>query len=329
MLNTDQPEIRFALEMAEAACRIGKRVQAEMNVEGIAKSDLSPVTVADYAIQAFVGRRLREQFPDHRLVGEESAEALRTDDSAEARRLVCEAVRREIPEADEAAVCDWIDYGAAEAVGSYWTIDPIDGTKGYLRGDQYAAALAFLRDGEVLLGALGCPNLDSACRARTGDGAILVAARGEGAYARPLSGGVLQRIACSKQSDPAQARLLRSVEKGHTNLSDTDLIAQALGVIADPVPMDSQAKYAVLAAGGGEMLLRLLSPKMPDYKEKIWDQAAGAIVLEEAGGRITDLSGRPLDFSQGRTLANNAGVFASNGILHDAGLAAIAQVCGF
>ena len=116
MLNTDQPEIRFALEMAEAACRIGKRVQAEMNVEGIEKSDLSPVTVADYAIQAFVGRRLREQFPDHRLVGEESAEALRTDDSAEARRLVCEAVRRESPEADEAAVCDWIDYGAAEAV---------------------------------------------------------------------------------------------------------------------------------------------------------------------------------------------------------------------
>ena len=90
--------------------------------------------------------------------------------------------------------------------------------------------------------------------------------------------------------------------------------------------MDSQAKYGVLAAGGGELIFRLLSPKAPDYKEKIWDHAAGALVLEEAGGKITDLSGKPLDFTQGRRLENNTGVFASNGWLHEAGLEAIAAV---
>jgi 3'(2'), 5'-bisphosphate nucleotidase len=84
--------------------------------------------------------------------------------------------------------------------------------------------------------------------------------------------------------------------------------------------MDSQAKYAVLAAGYGEIYLRLLSPKQPDYREKIWDQAAGSLIVEEAGGRVTDLQGQPLDFSRGRTLANNRGVLATNGRLHEAAM---------
>jgi 3'(2'), 5'-bisphosphate nucleotidase len=84
--------------------------------------------------------------------------------------------------------------------------------------------------------------------------------------------------------------------------------------------MDSQAKYAVLAAGQGEIYLRMLTPSRPDYKEKIWDQAAGSIVIEEAGGRVTDLHGKPLDFTLGRTLAQNRGICATNGLLHEAAL---------
>ena len=103
-------------------------------------------------------------------------------------------------------------------------------------------------------------------------------------------------------------------------------LAGLLGTTEAPLGMDSQAKYLVLAAGGGEVLLRLLSPSRPDYREKIWDQAAGSIVIEEAGGRITDLDGRPLDFSHGRTLAKNRGIVATNGHLHDAVLAALKQL---
>jgi 3'(2'), 5'-bisphosphate nucleotidase len=82
--------------------------------------------------------------------------------------------------------------------------------------------------------------------------------------------------------------------------------------------MDSQAKYALLAAGCGEAMLRLPPDDNRSYQEKIWDQAAGALILEEAGGRISDLDGKPLDFSHGRTLARNRGVLASNGHLHAA-----------
>jgi 3'(2'), 5'-bisphosphate nucleotidase len=92
------------------------------------------------------------------------------------------------------------------------------------------------------------------------------------------------------------------------------------------VALDSQAKYAVLAAGGGEILTRFLSASRPDYREKIWDHAAGSVVVEEAGGRVTDLAGRPLDFSQGRALCENRGLLATNGLLHDAALEAIRRV---
>jgi 3'(2'), 5'-bisphosphate nucleotidase len=138
--------------------------------------------------------------------------------------------------------------------------------------------------------------------------------------------GSFERLNVSRRSDPSEARLMRSFESGHTNVSQIDLFAQALGIQAEPVRMDSQAKYAVLAAGKGDLLLRLISASKPDYKEKIWDQAAGSLVVEEAGGRITDLNGQPLDFTAGRTLARNRGILASNDQLHEAALGALKAV---
>jgi 3'(2'), 5'-bisphosphate nucleotidase len=80
--------------------------------------------------------------------------------------------------------------------------------------------------------------------------------------------------------------------------------------------MDGQTKQVLLAAGAAELLMRI--PKDPNYREAIWDQAAGALLVEEAGGRVTDLDGRPLDFTTGRHLLRNTGLIASNGVLHDA-----------
>ena len=116
------------------------------------------------------------------------------------------------------------------------------------------------------------------------------------------------------------------MEKAHTNTDEISRLAEHLGITAAPVPLDSQAKYAVLSAGAGDVLLRLISPKSPHYKEKIWDQAAGSLVITEAGGQITDLDGKPLDFSHGRELVKNRGILATNGPLHEpllAGLRAI------
>jgi 3'(2'), 5'-bisphosphate nucleotidase len=138
----------------------------------------------------------------------------------------------------------------------------------------------------------------------------LIAVRGQGTWITSFGGNNTEfaPLHVSTIDKPKHARLMRSVESGHTNVSEIDHIAGHLATVAAPVQMDSQAKYAVLAAGGGEVLLRLLSPGKETYKERIWDQAAGSIILEEAGGKITDLYGKTLDFSQGRTLSKNTGL---------------------
>jgi 3'(2'), 5'-bisphosphate nucleotidase len=127
----------------------------------------------------------------------------------------------------------------------------------------------------------------------------------------------------SGRTDPNAARVLRSFEDDHTNTAQIQALTQALAIRAEPVRMDSQAKFAVLAAGRGDLLVRLLSAQNQGYREKIWDVAAGALVVEEAGGAVTDLDGRPLDFTAGRRLVNNRGIVASNGGLQAPVLAAL------
>jgi 3'(2'), 5'-bisphosphate nucleotidase len=315
----DSIEAQFAVAAVREAALLARRIQREMVSEAITKDDRSPVTVADFAVQALVARRLAEQLPGAVLIGEEHSDALRLEEGLTTLDQVTQFVRSDIPDATPEEVCGLIDRGAGEPPDTFWTLDPIDGTKGFLRREQYAVALAFVRNGQVELGALGCPEL--------GGGCVVFAARGKGAWRHSLDDhGDWRPLRVADRHDARTARILRSVEKSHTNVDEIAQLATKLGTTAPPIGMDSQAKYAVLAAGEGDVLLRLLSPSRPDYREKIWDQAAGSIAVEEAGGRVTDLDGKPLDFSHGRTLAQNRGIVATNGHLHDAVLAALREI---
>lgn len=328
MYSLESLETQFAVHAVRQAARLVKQVQAELVSPALTKDDRSPVTVADFAAQALVGQLLAQSFPADPLVGEEEATILREPQESERLAQITRFVSAYAPQASPEAVCAWIDQGRADPARRFWTIDPIDGTKGFVRGDQYVVALALIEEGQVQVGALGCPNLTGGYLPEIGGpGSLVLGVRGQGAWVTSLEGeGHLTRLSVSRLSDPAQARLLRSFESGHTNLNKIDDFIQALNVQVEPVRMDSQAKYAVLAAGRGELYLRLLSPARPDYREKIWDQAAGSVVIEEAGGQVTDLDGKPLDFTAGRTLANNRGVLASNGLLHADALQALRAI---
>ena len=159
-----------------------------------------------------------------------------------------------------------------------------------------------------------------------GRGVVFSAARGLGAWARPLHGEGPRRVVVNAIDDPARARFCESVEAAHADHSEQAQIARRLGITAPPVRIDSQCKYGVVSRGEASIYLRL--PKQKDYREKVWDHAAGAIVLEEAGGRVSDLAGRPLDFSQGRLLGTHVGIVATNGRLHDRVVAACRAVVG-
>jgi 3'(2'), 5'-bisphosphate nucleotidase len=203
--------------------------------------------------------------------------------------------------------------------GRYWVLDPIDGTKGFLRGDQYAIALALVVDGAVKVGVLGCPNLPDP-KPGTGAGRLFSAVRGGGAVSHDLGGEQRSAIHVNGVSDPAQAVVCESVEAAHAAHSVQAGIARRLGITAPPYRIDSQCKYAVVARGEASIYLRL--PRDPSYREKVWDHAAGALIIEEAGGRVSDLDGRPLDFSQGRVLGTHRGIVATNSAIHEQLLAA-------
>jgi 3'(2'), 5'-bisphosphate nucleotidase len=333
MLELNHPQVQFALQAVTQASLLARQVQAEMASHSLTKDDCSPVTVADFAAQALVAYYLQQSFPGQVLVAEETSAALQQPEMEEILQRVCDYVQRFIPTAMPESVCRWIDHGAGHPEGSFWVLDPIDGTKGFLRRGQYAVALAYVEQGQVMLGVLGCPHLRTACHPEErGRGSLVAAQRGRGTWAAPLNGHLplhlqqpehFTRLSVSECTDPAQARLLRSYEAAHTNTAHIDRLVQHLSVQASPLRLDSQAKYAMLAAGCGEAMVRLPPDEDPDYCEKIWDQAAGALVVEESGGQISDLAGNKLDFTAGRTLRLNRGVLASNGRLHPALLAGL------
>ncbi len=321
-------ERQIAIEAVMSACRLCSAVQHRLTDEHkMSKTDTSPVTVADFGSQALIISHLRKAFATDPMVGEEEAAVLRTPEQQalkdEVIRLVCEVD----PAMNETQILAMIDEGVGpcDFTQRYWTLDPVDGTKGFLRGEQYAVALALVEDGEPVLGVLGCPNLfvdpDDPTKGR---GVLFIGVKGEGAFVRPMNQAQETRIHTTPQADSSQTRMCDSVEKEHSSHSAHGKIAELLGMTAPSYRLDSQAKYGVVARGEADMYLRII--KNPNYHSCIWDHAAGVAVVKEAGGEVTDALGKPLDFSAGRRLTNNSGVIVTNGAIHAAVLEAVRQV---
>lgn len=320
-----EKEMDIAMRAVIAASTLCIKVRASLIENStMVKGDRSPVTIADYGSQAIICRILRETFPHDPVVAEEDSQELTKPEHGEILRGVVRHVHDSFPEASSKQICSWIDWGRQQTAQRFWTLDPIDGTKGFLRGDQYAIALALIEGGEVRLGILGCPNLHFATDLPgKGRGSLFVALRGQGTVQTDLEARNQIPLSVSPIAAPAEARLTESFESAHSDHASHQDIARRLNIRTPPLQMDSQAKYALLARGEASIYLRLPSPETPDYRERIWDHAAGSIVVEEAGGRVTDAFGRSLDFSEGRRLEKNQGIVATNGLLHDAVLRAI------
>lgn len=315
-----EKEKQVAIDAAIAAAQLCQQVRQSIPA-AIEKSDKSPVTVADYGSQALICKAVSDAFGDDPIVAEEDAATLSQPDMAQRLNQVVEYAKELRSDATPENIISWIDRGNGTVGDRYWTLDPIDGTKGFLRQDQYAVALALVEGGEIKVGVLACPALPMA----SGEvGTLFVAVRGEGAYQAPLSGGDWQPIRVASMDDTESLRFVESVESGHGDQSRQAAIAQAVGITAPSLRMDSQAKYGAVASGQALLYLRLPSPKSPDYREKIWDHAAGVIVVEEAGGKVTDMYGKPLDFSKGAKMVDNQGVVVSNGTIHQKAIDALA-----
>lgn len=312
-----EAEIQFARNVVAEACTLTRAVQDEVvaTEDSHTKGDRSPVTLADLSVQAVIGHRLTEHFPSDAFLAEETSGPLQ--ESPAMADKVLDLTHRSLPTLSREDLAAAIDRGnhPGGAGGRHWVLDPVDGTKGFLRGQQYAIALALVENGRVVVGALGCPNLPDPGERGNGDGWIFHACLNGGAWAGPADGGDIAPATVDAVADSSQAIVCESVEAAHAAHSVQAGIARRLGIAVEPYRIDSQCKYAVLARGEASIYLRL--PRDESYREKVWDHAAGAIVITEAGGRVSDLDGNALDFSKGRCLATGRGIIATNGILHE------------
>jgi 3'(2'), 5'-bisphosphate nucleotidase len=254
-------------------------------------------------------------------VGEEDSDDLRKDKNSIVLARVSALLEAVECNAEDEQIFEWIDRGNGEPTETFFTLDPIDGTKGFIGGRQYAIALALIENGRPVVGILGLPNYrydDD-----YGDGAILYASRGEGAFISPIADISVRRcLKVSSKADTSEMRLVESYEKSSTRHELSAKLVDSLGIINDPLRIDSQAKYAAVATGDADIYFRMTPT--PDYREKIWDHAAGVVIVEEAGGKVTDTDGKPLDFTKGKKLMDNVGILVTNGRIHDRVVDAIA-----
>ena len=215
-------DLATAVAAVRSAARACRAVQERLvRPEALEKGDKSPVTVADFASQAIICAELERALPNDPVVGEEDADTLR--DEAVILKAVVERVAEQRGATHAEQVLGWIDRGSADARSPrYWTLDPIDGTKGFLRGEQYAIALALIESGTVVLGVLGCPNLPLDGNGG-GVGALFTAVRGEPTRTQDLwnASAPSRTVSVAKLRRASEARFCESVESGHSDQDES------------------------------------------------------------------------------------------------------------
>ncbi|KAH1120953.1 hypothetical protein J1N35_004113 [Gossypium stocksii] len=357
-------ELDLAVRIVHMACSLCQKVQQSLvsaaSGHVLAKDDDSPVTIADWSVQATVSWLLSE-FLEGRsvsIVAEEDVQTLSKPEAASLLSAVVNTVNECLAEAPKYGLqCPKKVLGTSQILeaiswcnstggptGRHWVLDPVDGTLGFVRGDQYAVALGLVEDGKLVLGVLGCPNYpmkkellnyNHQCNQikltspPSSDiwqkGCVMYAKRGTGqAWMQPLIHGDTKfewpnsatLLQASPVDDPSQATFCEPVEKANSNHLFTEGLANSIGLKNRPMRVHSMVKYAAIARGDAEVYIKFARS---GYKEKIWDHAAGVVIVEEAGGVVTDAGGRPLDFSRGLYLEGlDRGIVACSGpILHD------------
>jgi 3'(2'), 5'-bisphosphate nucleotidase len=177
----------------------------------------------------------------------------------------------------------------------------------------------------LALGVLGCPNLSVENPGElTDEGMLFYATRGSGAYRESLAGGdaIPMRVAPSTPTDPLT--IVTSFEKEHSNRGLFEDVVDSLPATQkNTLGLDGQGKYGLVADGRVSCFFRLVPAE--NYREKVWDHAAGTIIVQEAGGTVTDFAGNALDFASGPKMMHNRGIVVTNGAIHSAMLDAIQQ----
>jgi 3'(2'), 5'-bisphosphate nucleotidase len=305
--------VTLLIDAVRDAVTLCRTIQAQA-VQGInkfshAKGSSEPVTIADYGAQALIGRTLMQHFPEDAVISEESGQQFASLVSPERQQTVVAALHELLKESVTVEqVVQWLDFGKERAARRVWVIDPIDGTRGFIAGRHYSICVGLLVDGQPRAGIIGCPMYAE------GKGAIFYGDEG-GLRRLNLQTGRDEAVRVSTRQTPSEWIALQSYEDAANGQLDAVRVLTKAGLI-DQVrvqDVDSMEKYALVACGDADMMIRL--PKAYRTPHMIWDHAAGVALVLAGGGTATDFDGSPLDFSQGKTLPNQ-GMIVSSGLMH-------------
>ncbi|WOO81730.1 3'(2'),5'-bisphosphate nucleotidase [Vanrija pseudolonga] len=320
-------ELAVAISAIQHAVKISSRVIASKNKGIVEKDDHSPVTVADLAIQALLTATIHSAFPDDLFVGEESAEQLRASPTLLdavwgllSDLDIADSVAR-IPASKDklCSMLDWAGTGQPSA-GRYWIFDPIDGTKAFIRGENYAVNVCLMTGPGQTLSAVGIPLLAPDAVApinndtTSASGSIMFATRGHGTFIRPLDGPAdtpARRLPRRTADDTTQLTAVTCVEGTDSAVPGLNVkIAARLGIAYPGNDLLAWVlRWAVLGLGAADATFWVYR-KRTRYG-KIWDHAGAMLLFEEAGGKITDVHGKVIDIFAGRAMSSNFGFVAA------------------
>ncbi|CAA6668786.1 unnamed protein product [Spirodela intermedia] len=350
-------ELEAAVDAVERACRLCVDVKKTLvSGEGrfLEKKDQTPVTVADFGVQALISLELSKSFPSIPMVAEEDSSFLRSSSSgsqedgdsdglvgAVLRAVSGKASCDEQPLTSDIVLAA-IDRGGKHAFSldekpaTYWVLDPIDGTRGFLKGNDalYVVGLALVVEGDVALGSWAAQT--GKIISSSGRGMIMVAHVGCGTWSREFlaSSGIIagvlegwkkcsvdpcslinQASFCIPESQTWRSLLLSTSSYGLSD--DAGGAGSEHEVTLLKVCCGSLCKYLMVASGRASVFVLRARVRT---RIKAWDHVAGVVCIHEAGGKVTDWKGHHLDLaidpSERRIISPSGGILVTNGHLH-------------
>ena len=289
-------ELKAAIEIVNTASKITEWFR-QVGFQSYQKEDDSPVTIADYATQIYIINKIMEQFPGDQIIAEE-------DDNS----FLDHNARKSIYSCYEALnIGENIDIGKSlmkkdKYSERQWTVDPIDGTKGYQKGLSYAIGIGFMIKSNPKICTIVVPNYKNFGKA------IFIAEKDNGSK-MAINNSESIPLSVSNQSHLKQAKMCHSLHYDEPWVMDFAARAE----ITNFVQIDSMAKFCMIADGTADLYIK----PMNKSRSFAWDFLPGTLLVQEAGGTVSDLRGNGIEFNDDKCMVSAPGLIASNSIIHD------------
>jgi len=289
-------ELNLAAELVKTATDITEWFRIK-GFESFQKEDKSPVTLADYASQLFIVKKLKEKFPNDQIIAEESYNSHININVQKIIKMCYRSLELDLIEDIERILNYRGPYSPRQ-----WTVDPIDGTKGFQKNLSYAIGIGFMNNSELIAAAIGVPNYNEKGRA------LFIAEKNQGARVSYGEEDFIP-INVSDKKNIKKAKMCHSLHYDEPWVME---FAEIAG-ISNYIQMDSMAKFCMVADGTADLYIK----PMNENRSFSWDFLPGVLIVNEAGGIVSDLKGNNIKFNNEKCIISAPGLVASNGILHE------------